>query len=891
VAFSDPDDRASRWRRYRDLLRRHGEEDVSDELRFHLEMRVQEARQAGASEAEAHRETLRRFGGLPAVETELLEIARTRDRRRRRADWLGDLRRDVAFAARNLRRNPGFAATAITTLGLAIGANTAVFSVVNALLVRPLPYAAPQQLVTTWGWATGELLGLRAHMRSFSGIAAYATTSANLDDPRGVARVAGSEVSANFFSLLGSPPLLGRTLLPDEDRRGNTNVVVLSEGYWRTRLGGDPAVLGRRVLMDGVPHTVVGVMPASFAFPSSESEYWVPFTIDPSDIVHMWATGGHKLIARMRPSATLASTREELRRVAPSLRHDNPVWDPGPKYGLDADIHPLRDSIVGGTRPVLLLLFACTLLVLLIACVNVANLLLARANARERELAVRAALGGGRGRMIRQLLTESMVLSLAGAALGVPLAFAGLRAVLSVIPPGVPQVSSIHVSAPALGFAVVVSLLAGLIFGGLPAVRATRRGADNGTLRGARSGNSAGHQRLSSLLVVSEVALAVVLVIAAQLLVRSFRQLQSVGLGFSTEHVVSARITPVRRDAGDTIRVNGFYSEVLARTAALPGVISVGASNELPLETRGDGLIGDLAVRIQGQFEDISHGLPTTDGFQIVTPGYFPTMEIPISRGRLFTDQDARASEPVVVISESMAKHFWPGQNAIGKHIGYPWPSPWLTVVGVVPDVRIRGARDTSDQEVYVPFAQRASFFSQEMTLVVRTSRDPAAVGRELAVVVSSIDRTVPVSSVRTMEEMESRFVATPHFTMLLVGGFAVLALVLGAIGIYGVMSYVVSQRTHELSLRTALGATSGDLLRMVVRRAAGLAVAGAVVGVGAALLSVAPLRSMLYGVSATDPVTFATVPLFFILVAALASLVPAWRAARVDPVSALRES
>jgi predicted permease len=879
-----------RWRRYRDLLRGHRAEDVSDELRFHLEMRMEEARRAGASEQEARRETLERFGELPVVEAELLAIAQHRERKRRHADWIGDLKRDVAFASRNLRRNPGFAATAILTLALAIGANTAVFSVVNALLVQPLPYRAPAQLVSTWGWSTGELLALRSRLRSFSDVAGYSVTSANLDDPRGVSRVAGSDVSANFFSLLGSRPLLGRTFQPGEDRRGNTDVVVLSEGFWRSRYGGDPRVIGRRVLMDGVPHTVVGVMPASFAFPDAQAEYWRPFTIDPANVVNTWANGGHKLIARLVPSATVTSTRQELRRVAPSLRHDNPVWDPGPKYGLDADVQPLRDSVVGSTRPVLLLLFACTLLVLLIACVNVANLLLARANARGRELAVRAALGGGRGRMIRQLLTESVVLSLAGAAVGVALAFAGLGAVLTIVPPGVPQVSSIHVNATALLFAVGISVLAGIGFGVLPAVRVTRGGADPGQLRGARGGTSAGHQRLSSMLVVSEVALAVVLAIAAQLLVRSFAQLQSVGLGFSTEQVVTARLTPVQHGSADTTRVFAFYDEVLARAAALPGVISVGASNELPLETRGDGLIGDLAVRIQGQFEDIAHGLPTTDAFQIVTPGYFRTMQIPVAQGRLFTSADGRESEPVAVISEAMARRFWPGQSAIGKRIGYPWPGAWLTVVGVVRDVRIRGARDTSDTEVYVPFAQRASFFSQDMTLVVRTAADPVLVGRELREVVSSVDRSVPVSSVRSMREMRDRYVATPRFTMLLVGGFAALALVLGAIGIYGVMSYVVTQRARELSLRTALGATSGDLLRMVVRHAASLAIAGALLGVVAGFLAVGPLRSMLYGISATDPFTFVSVPAFFVLVATAASLTPAWRAARVDPASALRE-
>jgi putative ABC transport system permease protein len=385
--------------------------------------------------------------------------------------------------------------------------------------------------------------------------------------------------------------------------------------------------------------------------------------------------------------------------------------------------------------------------------------------------------------------------------------------------------------------------------------------------------------------------LAVVLVIGAQLLVRSFGELQSAKLGFATDKIISARVTlNAPQNDGDSARFDAFYRDVFARTAALPGVRSVGAADAIPLANGAGGPAMGLAVRIQGQFEDISHGLPSTDAFQLVTPGYFQTMSIPTTSGRLFSDDDVRGSAPVAIVSQSMAHRFWPGQSAVGKHIGYPWPGSWLTVVGVVPDVRIRGARDTSDVEVYVPFAQRASFFTPSMTIVARTSGDPVAIGRELKAVVASIDKSVPVSQVRSMQQVVSESVAAPRFTTLLVGTFALLALVLGAVGIYGVMSYVVSQRTQELSVRTALGATSGDLLRMVVRRAAGLAIAGAVIGVVGAAVAAGPLRSMLYGISAMDPFTFVSVPIFFVVVAAGASLVPAWRAARVDPASALRD-
>jgi putative ABC transport system permease protein len=682
--------------------------------------------------------------------------------------------------------------------------------------------------------------------------------------------------------------LVGRTLLADESDRGKTDVVILSQGLWQRRFGADPAVIGRRVLIDGTPTTIVGVMPAAFAFPSAGVTFWKPFVIDRSDIVLLWASAAHKFIARLRPTATLDAARREIPPIALGLRHANVLWDPGPTYGAGATVTPLLESLVGGTRPLLTLLTGCALLVLLIACVNVANLLLARASARERELAVRAALGGGRGRLIRQLLTESVVVSFAGAVAGLSLAALGLRSLVSVLPAGVPRASEITMNEAALGFTAAVALLTGIAFGLLPALRATsERAGTGGVAHSGRTGRGASHQRVSAFLVAGEVALAVLVVIGAELLVRSFRELRRLDPGFQTTHIVAVRLTPPHASYADATRMDAFYTSVLSRAAGLRGIQSVGAVSKLPLAEQSY----SIGLRIEGQFEDATHVLPTMDHTQLITPGYISTMGIRLLRGRDFTNGDRGGSQPVAIISQSMANRYWPNDNPIGKRVGYPVKSPWMTIVGVVADVRLDSLRDASTVTFYAPYLQR--FFpgggAVDMAVVAKTDGDASRVGAELRSVVASVDRSVPVSEVETMDAVVSHSVAKPRFTMVLVGAFALVALVLGAVGIYGVMSYLVSQRRQELGIRAALGASSGDILTMVVARGAVLAGVGALVGSAAALVAIHPLRALLYGVSTTDPVTYVTVPLLFVAVALAASFAPALRATRVSPTSVLR--
>ncbi len=884
-----PKNSDSVWQRYRHLVRRRPAADVRDELQFHLDMRAEEARKAGLSPLEAEIAALERFGAYDDVEAEVVRIDDARDRRRTRSEWRLGWRQDLRFGLRSLRRAPSFALTAIATLAIAIGANTAIYSVVHAILLTPLPYLEPQRLVTLWGSSFGELLALRQKLQTVGEIAAFAGVDANFDDGSSAERLGGAAVTVNLFATLGARPMIGRTFSPDENDRGSTDVIVLSEGLWRRRLGGDAKALGRRILIDGVPVTIIGVMPNTFRFPEPRTTFWRPLVIDRANNAGLWTSTGQQFIGRLRAAATVDAARREIRRVAIGLRHENPVWDPGATYGSDADVEPLRDALVGGARPLLLLLSSCAGLVLLIACVNVANLLLARVSAREREFAIRAAIGGGRGRLLRQLLTESVVLSSVSAALGLALAGAGVYWLRAALPPDVPRSSEIAMNGAVLGFTAVVALLTGILFGVLPALRATRESSGSDVARSGRTGYGPRHHRVSAVLVVGEVALAVSVVIGAQLLVRSFRDLRRLDPGFQTAQIVTARVSPSRTEYGAPARADAFYATLLPRLGALPGVQGVAAVSRLPLAEAVRG----VAVRVEGQYENGKETLPWVNHLEVITPGFLRTMGIALRRGREFTDDDREGVLPVGLVSESMARRFWPRGDPVGKRVGYPYESPWITVVGVVADVRSDSLRDTTALSLYVPFLQRPRDVKGRaqagFTIVARTSADPLTLGREVQSIVASLDRAVPVSYIQTMDEVVSGSVSTARFAMLLVGGFAVVALLLGAVGIYGVISYVVSQRMRELGVRAALGATSGDILRMVIGRAAILAAAGAVLGMLAAAVAIYPVRALLYGISAADPISYLTVSLGFVAVAVIASAMPALRAARVSPTSVLR--
>jgi predicted permease len=877
-----------RWRRYLRLAKPNVRADVDDELSFHIDMRVRDNIRRGMSPEDAQREALDRFGAVDSVRETLVEHDRSQVTREERRELLGDVGQDVRFGFRSLRRAPGFAAAAILTLAVGIGANTAIFSIVDALLLRPLPFERPEELISVGVGSAGEFVGLRERLRTFSEVAAYGPRQYALDFGGGsdVTRLNGAAVTTNLFRTLGAAPMIGRTFSDEADIAGKNYVVILSHKLWQRQFAGSRDVIGKRLLIEAVPHTIIGVMPPDFRYPSNTTEYWLPLTFNPANVGSYWAVQDKFIIGRVKPGVAPEAAVQDVRTTWPTMRRLNSLWDPGEKYGLDVRPAPLHERMIGAPKNLLWLLLGCVSLVLLIACVNVANLLLARATARERELAVRAAVGGGRARLVRQLITESVLLSAIGAILGVLLAIVTVRWLVSVMPAGIPRVEEISVNGSVLAVTAGIAIVTGLLFGIVPAIRATSPAiAGAATTMGRRSTHGARHHRVAGLLVAAEVSLAVMLVIGAQLLVRSFIELRSVDTGYQTGQIIAARVSPPGGSYTDPARVDALYKTILSRVAAIPGVQRAAAVDKLPIATT----VWGIAPRIEGQWEDGSKPLPDVRHFQSITESYLATMGIPLKEGRVIDATDVADATPVAMVSESMAKQFWPNTSAVGKRIGYPWPSPWITIVGVVADVRQDSLRDTLNTSIYVPWQQRSRMSGSEMWVIARTRGEPGALGGTIRQIVREADRTVAVSDVRTMDDIIGRSVQRDRFMLIMIGLFAVAALLLGAVGIYGVMSYLVSQRTQEMGVRIALGASTGSVLAMVVGRGALMAGVGAIVGVVAAFWATKPLAAFLYGVSATDPLTYASVPVAFLLVALLASLVPARRATKVDPVRALR--
>jgi predicted permease len=873
------------WRRYLRITRRDAAADVDDELAFHVAMRIERNVALGMDPETARREAFHRFGDLDAIRGTLVAHDQRREQAEGRRELIADALQDLRFGLRSLRRAPGFAAAAILTLAIGIGANAAIFSVVEGIVLRPLPYERPHELVTLGTGSGGEYLALRERLRAIPQLALYSTQTHPLDDGATVSRLEGAAVTPNLFPLLGASAALGRTFTEEEGIFGNAAVLLLSHGLWQRQFGGSPDAIGGTVRIEGMPHTIVGVMGAEFRFPSGATEYWQPYAFNPANVPYTWAVGGKYIVGRLAPGATLELARDEVRTTWPSLRSLNPIWDPGPAYRRDASVQPLAAEMVGTTGGVVWLLFGCVVLVLLIGCVNVANLLLARGTARARELAVRAALGGGRGRLVRQLLTESLLLAGIGAALGLTLATVVVRWLAIALPPSIPRAHEIALNGTVVAFTVAVSLGAALLFGIVPALRATRFAAGSAVRGGTRTTAGISHHRLSGLLVTGEMTLAVLLVIGATLLVRSFQELRAVEPGFEPARVIAARLTPPGAEYQDAARATALFAGVLERVGVLPGVLSVAAVDRLPIAQPVYG----MAVRVEGQFEDATRTLPEVPNVQQVTPDYFTTMGIALRRGRGFTDADREGQPPVAIVSETVARRFWPGEDVVGRRIGYPWNSPWLSIIGVVSDSRQDSLTDTLTATIYVPWQQRTRMSTSEMWVVARATTDPGSLAEAIRRVVREADRSVAVSDVRTMDAVIADSLTRARFTTLLVGALALTALVLGALGVYGVMAYLVSQRTQEIGVRIALGAPPRQVVRLVLSRALGLAAAGGVVGIVAAIAATRRLASFLYGISATDPLTFALVPLLFLVVAAAASYAPARRATRVDPVRALR--
>jgi len=791
-------------------------------------------------------------------------------------------RQDLRFAIRQLLRSPGFAVVAILTLALGIGANTAVFSVVDAVLLRQLPFAEPDRLVTPGYMMTGEYLLVRDRSRTLDDIALQASLGFNLSgegDPR---RVSGARVSANLFAVLGATPILGRGFLEGEDRRGADPVVVLGHGLWVERFEADPDVVGRETLVDGEPRIIVGVMPPGFRFPDDAIRLWVPFAFDPSDAAALWGGAGGQAVARLAEGASVAGAQTELRALAPDIRAANTLWSPPPDFGATREVVPLHDTIVRGVRTRLWVLLGAVGFVLLIACANVANLLLARAAGREREVALRNALGAGRSRIARQLLTESALLGGLGGALGLLFAVWGVRLLVGSLPADIPRAAGIGIDPRVMGFTLAASAIATLLFGSFPALRSIPRDLRS-TLKSGERGASPASGRLAGPLVTAEFALAVVLVIGAGLLIRSFGELSRVDPGFESEGLITSRVTPPETDYPDAASRRAFYDELLTRVRALPGVREVDAVDRIPLAS---GSYAGFAFEI----EDDPY-VPGTEapvvGDRRVTPGYLRTMGIPLLRGRGLEETDREGSPKVALINQTMARTYWPGEDPIGLRFKEVWLDEWTIVVGVVGDVRTYGLASEVEAEIYRPFAQMPT---RELSLAVRATGDLAGLADGLRAAVAAIDPHVPVTEIRPVARIVEASMAGSRFTMALVGAFALLALALAAVGIYGVLSYTVGRRTREIGVRVALGARAADVLGSVLGRALVLSGAGAAVGVVGALGATRLLESLLYGVAATDPLTFVAVPLALVAVALLASYVPARRATRIDPMTALRQ-
>jgi putative ABC transport system permease protein len=870
------------------LRRSQSEREMDAELRFHIDARAEDLIRSGVPCEEAVRRARIEFGGV--------EIFKEECREARGISFLESLFQDLRFALRMLRKSPGFTAIAVLTLALGIGANTAIFSVVYSVLLRPLPFPHADQLISVLvqnpekgvkfdGASYPDFDEWQRQNHVFSvmgGVAFHALTMTGHDEPADVPTLA---VTNDIFSLLEIPPLLGRTFVPQDGVRGAAPVAILSEKLWRSSFGANPNILGSTVNLDQRAFTIVGVMPANFHVPifNDKEEIWIPLVQDPLFGNWMTRQGGHWLpvIGRLKPGISLAQARADMDAINANLTKEYPAEH----TGWIMLMNPLQQALVGDVKSALLVLLVAVGLVLLIACVNIANLMLARATSRTKEIALRLAVGAGRPRIIRQLLTESFVLGTLGAFVGILLALWGVQALVSFLPPGLPLFQPVRVYGWVLGFAVVLSIVAGLAFGLAPALLTAHSDVQANLKEGAsRSGESGHRRRVRNFLAASEVALALVLIVAAGLLLRSFLSLTSVNPGFNAEQIVKAQVSLPRFQYSTPQQWAAFARTLMERIQAQPGMKDSANAAPLPL---ADGFV-NLAFSIPDS-PPLPPGTPNTADYVSVGPNYFHVMNIPLLRGRTFTPEDSMSSPRVALISQAFARFYFPNQDPVGKRLVFGFPpntNVSREIVGVVGDVRDVSLHNEPGPMMYVPFSQEP-FWGAD--IVVKSVLPPSSVVASIRQVVWSMDKNLPITEIETMPDVLSSSVAQPRFRAWLIGLFGIVALLLAAAGIFGVISYSVSCRTQEIGIRVALGASPGSIRKMVVREGLLLTVAGLCVGTIVALALARFLKSQLYGVGAYDPLTFLGAAILLVLVALIACYLPARRATKVDPMVALR--
>jgi predicted permease len=805
------------------------------------------------------------------------------------------LLQDIRYGLRILWKSPGFTIVAVLTLALGIGANSAIFSLVNGILLVPLPYSHPEQLVglSAGTYPRGAFTALRQQVRTMD-VATYAEGHEfNLTGNGEPVRLTATMVSAELFSVLGSRPELGRTFYPGEDIAGQDNYVVLSHELWQNRFDGDPSIIGRSVEIDGMGRQVVGIMPTAFRFPSAKTQIWLPLHIDSTNPTSSWASDYMPVVGRLRAGGTLAQARAEIRLFQSHVGELFPFRMPK-EWNADISVVPLQSDMVSDVRTRLLMLLGAVVLILLIACANVANLMLSRAAAREKEIGIRSALGARQGRIARQLLTESVVLASLGGLVGLGFASAGLSLLKFALPADTPRLMDVHLDWRVLAFTFGLSVLTGLVFGLAPAFQSSRTALAEPLKSGGRGATRSVSQRLRSFLATAEVGLAALLIIAAGLLIRSFWTLSHVNPGFQAAQVVTARITPNESFCADTERCLSFYRSLLDQVQASPGVTSAALINTLPL----GGRVAKRNVQIENFVSPAGGMVAPLFWMDSVSAGYFHVMNVPLLAGRSFSTAEMSGNPPVAIVDAETAQRFWPGQNVIGKHIRLvDQVNQWRTVIGVTANVHAfsmqRTIPDFMRGTIYLPLSPTSTLEDKrvpsDMTIAVRTTSDESQTAAMLQRIVSGLNHDVPVSEVKSMDSVLSEAVSTPASTTSLFTTFAALALVLGMVGIYGVLAFLVSKRTREIGIRIALGAQRSDVLWLVLKEGARFAVVGIALGLAGAFVTTRWLASELYGVSATDPVTYAVVAVVMGLVSLLACYVPARRALRVDPLIALR--